>query len=167
MKYSTATVLSVIIITLLFTAGCVTTDDPRKGGLFSYNKDVYEKRLEKRQRELELLEDEQKKEAEKTQQLLMETAEKEEKVHLLEEQSKALYNEISLLERMISQVDIQTGEKEEKRSRIAARLEKIKQDLKTTEQDSTISIQKKKEQLESLNTKIDLLLEEAEALSQL
>ncbi|MEA2048475.1 MAG: hypothetical protein U9O64_08540 [Campylobacterota bacterium] len=44
-------------VTLLLLNGCAGgTTDPRKGGLFSYNPDAYEKRLSDRERRLSSIE---------------------------------------------------------------------------------------------------------------
>lgn len=43
-------------IGILLLSGCATTTDPRKGGLFSYNPDAYEKRLSDRKGQLNAVE---------------------------------------------------------------------------------------------------------------
>jgi len=43
-------------ISVILLSGCATTTDPRKGGLFSYNPDAYEKRLDDRRNKLHSVE---------------------------------------------------------------------------------------------------------------
>lgn len=49
----------IIALSVVFLCSCATTDDPSKGGLFSYNPDAYEKRQQERRTKLKQLREEE------------------------------------------------------------------------------------------------------------
>ncbi|MDR2124223.1 MAG: hypothetical protein LBP38_04475, partial [Desulfovibrio sp.] len=96
----TAALVTVCLI--LLAAGCATTDDPGKGGLFSYSPDAYEKRRVAREARLAELHREQEAEKNQRSKLQAGAAGKREKHAALSGQLRALDGECSALRRQLS-----------------------------------------------------------------
>ncbi len=153
---------------MCFTLGCQqTTTDPRKGGLFGYNPDAYEKRLQERRSTKDELERQQTAEEQKTRQLQGEIALKESEKEALQKQIADLDDEIARIEIKMATAKLDTEEQKRAQWKISTKLQSLKGQLTTAKSPSNPATTAKKKEVERLKKEIDRLLEEAEALSTL
>ena len=147
--------------------GCQTTDNPREGGLFSYDPKAYDKRLEERQKKLDEVKQEQAAEQQRKEQLESEAAGKRTQRDALAADLAALDKDISRLEARIVEAKSQSEAADKKRWELNTKLRAVKRELKKVREDSSGGAAARKQELEDLKQRIDKLLEEAEALSKM
>ena len=165
MKRNTCSVIFTMI-SLIFIS-CATTDDPREGGLFSYNPNAYEKRLDQRQQRLDDIKLQQKEAEEISQKLSIEKDAVLKEKQRYHKQNAELKRRVALLELTMERTSTETQEKQNKANEINKRLSEIKKKIKDEKDNISPDIKNKENELNQLNLKIDQLLQEAEALSQL
>ena len=136
--------------------GCATTTDPRQGGLFSYNPQAYQQRLDERRNTLAALGNN----AEEQQRLEREA---EEKRQVLAEQKKqlvALDTELDAVYQRIATYQAQNQEKAAEKTRLERDLRQAKarlDALKKEERVGSDEVEKKKAQIQRLKADIDNL----------
>ena len=156
-----------VTMSLFVLTACQTTNDPRKGGLFSYDPEAYEKRIEDREDRLQELEDQQEIEKQKSEQLQLESTEKHAEKDELSEKIEVLEDNLARLKSGIKNVGTQTEKYEKEFFRIEIDSKALEEELKEIKSTSAESIELKKEEIERLEYRIDELLKEAEALSHM
>ncbi len=144
-------------------SGCATTTDPRKGGLFSYNPDVYEERLEERRDKLLTVEEINKQEKNRLLQLrknaALETAEQD----WLEHKIDYFNDKIVRLEEQIKRANATNTNNKEKSLQIKNKLFLLKRELnKLMVSASPEELNAKKKEYETLIQKLEILTQEAE-----
>lgn len=157
--------LALVAVLIGLLTGCETTDDPRKGGLFSYNPEAYEKRLQDRQTKLGQLEEEKKQEQAKTEQLEQQTAAKRAERDALAKKVAAMDQDIAGLEKKVAATKTATKKAAQEKWRIETKLRAVKRELAKVQGDSSMDQTAKEEELKRLQKRIDQLLQEAEELS--
>ena len=95
--------LLLLSATMFLGEGCQTTDNPREGGLFSYDPQAYDRRLEERRQRLDQAKQEQAAEQQRTSQLEAEAADKRAQRDALAADLAALDSDIARLETRIAQ----------------------------------------------------------------
>lgn len=168
MRETTFSGISVLVImALMLAAGCATTEDPRKGGLFGYNPDAYERRLAERREVLAQEENRQAFQKQETATLEASVqAKQSEKDHYEAEMAKMdndldrLYGRLVALRKLTQQQQADKASIQAQADAVAKRLARLKSDGGAQEE-------QKRAEIEQLRKKLDLLLQEAEALSKM
>ncbi len=157
----------ILAILSVLAAGCATTDNPREGGLFSYNPEAYERRLEEREAELSQAEENQDDETGRADRLERELAGKQGDRDALKRQIAGLDRDILDIETLIKSTVARTREQEQQLWRVNVRLGAVKRDLKRAKSAADKSVDAMKKEVVRLNRKLDELMEEAEQLSKM
>ena len=147
--------------------GCQTTDDPKKGGLFSYNPKAYERRLEDRKSELETLERDTARQKQAAEELEATRAQKTAERDSLRREIKLLDDDIISLEKKIEGIQAKTKSQESEKWRMNVKVKALKAELENLRSTPQDDVEAKEKEIEALKQKIDLLLEEAEALTRM
>jgi len=136
--------------------GCATTTDPRQGGLFSYNPQAYQQRLDERRNTLAALGNN----AAEQQRLEREA---EEKRQVLAEQKKqlvALDTELDAVYQRMATYQAQNQEKAAEKTRLEHDLRQAKARLDALKKEESVgadAVEKKKAQIKQLKTDIENL----------
>ena len=149
---------------LLTVLGCATTEDPRQGGLFGFNPAAYERRIAEREATLEALKREESTERQKTDQLTQDKIQKQDEKNAVTHSLAEMEKQINSIENKISATRIQTSAQQEEHDSIISRLDEVKRQLKDAESGDDAA---KRKEVDRLNTEIDRLLQEADALSNM
>jgi chromosome segregation ATPase len=147
--------------------GCIGTDDPRRGGLFSYNPRAYKKRQAQRRERLAELEKEEEATRQRSGELEEEAAQKRGEKDALAEKLADLDQDIAYLEEVVSDTQAKTKKQQEKLLQLKAQVKTVKRKLTKIKSESSIDSEARKKEIERLKKKIDDLFEEAEALSRM
>ncbi len=145
---------------------CATTDDPRQGGLFSYDPEAYEKRLEQRRQILEELQKSQQAEQEKTQTLESEVRVKQEELEKQRERLSALDADLEKIQQEVSQYQAQTSVKTKEKEQIEKQIKQLKAQLHALQNNTQLSVAERETRIAQLKSEIDELLQLAAVLIQ-
>jgi chromosome segregation ATPase len=169
MESRTPTILFLLVVTILMTAGCATTDDPRQGGLFSYNREAYQKRIAERQARYDVLAADTARQQQESKGLEETANQKRAEKEELTQKLARLDVDIEKTQEKIKQTKVGVKDLERRRSQLTARLESLKQQRSTIDAGSSAygGEADKRVEIERLQREIDRLLKEAEALSRL
>ena len=148
--------------------GCATTTDPRQGGLFSYNPQAYQQRLDERRNTLAALGNN----AEEQQRLEREA---EEKRQVLTEQKKqlvALDTELDTVYQRMATYQAQNQEKAAEKTRLERDIRQAKARLNALKKEESVGsdgveekqaqIQRLKADIEKLSKVMNLLMQSAQ-----
>jgi len=163
---STRTTLILSCLCLLMLMACQTTTDPCKGGLFSYNPEAYEKRIEERTNTLRDLEEQKKTEKQKSEELQSVLYTKNAEKDDLTANIAALEKNIAQLKHIIEQTRLDTQKYEKEIERIHLESQSLEEELAQMQLESG-NIEEKNKEIDRLQKRIDELLHEAEALSHM
>ncbi len=146
-----------------FLSGCANmTDDPRKGGLFSYNPDKYEKRLQEREDRLAAIEEEQAWETQKNADLRRAKSQKQKEVANMRQKVR---NEQAKLDRQLQAAKkANGGANADRAAELMRENQQLKKELAQIEA-SKKSNEEKLREIERLRGELEDLKLEAEALS--
>jgi len=158
---------SLLIASLCILINCETTDNPRSGGLFSYNPKAYEKRLDERQKRLDELENQQAMEKQASEQLEKEIVQKKSEKDVLNKKISALEKDMTWLKKRIQNANTETKQEEKELSEIRVKMKTIEKELLEIKSTTSEDIQSQKKEIQRLERTIDELLKEAEALSKM
>ncbi|MFO8091403.1 MAG: hypothetical protein R6U13_16305 [Desulfatiglandaceae bacterium] len=147
--------------------GCQTSDDPRGGGLFSYNPAMYEKRLEEREQRLKELQAREIELKRTFDQLEGEHAQKHRERDALKHKIDLLEEDVGRLEKLIKASRAKGGEQERQFSKFEAETGLLKAELEDIKKMRAGNLDEKENQVEILEKTIDALLLEAEELSRM
>jgi chromosome segregation ATPase len=156
-----------VAINLFALTACQTTTDPSKGGLFSYDPEAYEKRIENRENRLKEIEDQQEIEKQKSEQLQHDLTEKKVEKNEFHARIAVLEDNLVQLKSEIKNVDIETEKREKEILHIELESKALEEELNKIKMSSTEGIESKKKEIERLELRIDELLKEAEVLSHM
>jgi chromosome segregation ATPase len=157
-----------LILLLALTAGCgPTTTDPRQGGLFSYNPEAYEQRLQQRRAEKQRLEQE-------NQQLQKEQQDLEAQSDLtraerarLRRQLGDMDQDLAMVEQKLARVKARTKQQKYKLWKAQTKLKNAKRRMAILEDHQSRASAKDQAEYERLRKRLDQLMDEAEALSDI
>jgi predicted nucleic acid-binding Zn-ribbon protein len=150
---------------LLLLVGCATTTDPRQGGLFSYNPQAYEQRLEERRQTMAAL-DKKRLEAERLER------EVKAKRETLAEQKKLLSGldaELAVAQQRIATYQSQNQQQANEKGRLERHIRQAKTRLQALQKESSDSPQEaqaKQAQIQQLRTDIEKLSQVVNLLLQ-
>jgi chromosome segregation ATPase len=161
--------LYLFFVTVLMTAGCATTDDPRQGGLFSYDPEAYQRRIAERQARYDALSADTARQQQESKSLEAAANQKRAEKEDLTQRLAELDADLEKTQEKIKQAKVRAKDQERRRSQLTARLETLKQQRSGIDASSSAdgSEAAKKAEIERLQGEIDRLLKEAEALSRL
>ncbi|MFH2059412.1 MAG: hypothetical protein ABIJ59_10995 [Pseudomonadota bacterium] len=156
------------LLILLNLGACVssTETDPRKGGLFGYNPEAYEKRLEDRKATLSATEADTQNAKLESQQLEASKQEKLSQHEALKTELAALYAQSGKLESRLEKVKTTNVAQEQALKRLQDEVTALRGNtIKTNNSNASDTV--KQARIEQLQKRMDELLKEAEELSSL
>ncbi len=159
--------LTLLTVSFCLLINCKTTDDPRRGGLFSYNPKAYENRLDERQKRLDELKAQQAREKQVSEQLEKKVAQKQTEKDGLNQKLSALEKDMTGLKKQIQNKNAQNQQQEQALLQIQAKMEILEKELADIQSTPPEDIESQKKEIERLEQTIDELLKEAEALSRM
>jgi len=150
-----------VLLFVIVTTGCATTDDPREGGLIGYmqHKDDYERRIEERQNKLGELQEEGEREKQKTSALEDERARLQADLDRQRKMLDSLDAELEELSETIKLYQAETDAKQQEKEKIELEIETLKNKIAEVRRDTKLSIQEREQKIEDLHSEIDGLLE--------
>ncbi|MDH3601418.1 MAG: hypothetical protein OEU26_17540 [Candidatus Tectomicrobia bacterium] len=161
----------IFCLAALFIAGCATTDDPRQGGLFSYNRDAYEARLQSRRDTLSELERNKQQLGTQSGEL---THKKSTKLETRDQQSarvRALDKDLAKLRRHIDQLQkdvtkyqATTAAKQREKQRVVKDIQRVQTQMAKLEDSELPPQSSYSEEYAKLQREVDTLLEIAAQL---
>lgn len=155
------------LVILLSLGGCVSTEtDPRKGGLFSYNPQAYEKRIEQRKTSLSETEADTEQARQEGRQLEESKQEKQARQEALKDKLTVLYAQSGQLQKQLDQAKASNAGQEKELERLKTEVASLRSNTIKTN-NSSASDSAKQAQIARLQKRMDELLKEAEALSAL
>jgi chromosome segregation ATPase len=150
-----------VYLALLSLVGCATTDDPRQGGLFSYQPSKYEERLRARQQTLKELQLDKQRLEEENQSLASTVRAKQEKHDRLLGQLHALDDDLARLQQDLQHYQAETAGQREKKRRVEGAISRLQGQIKALRHETQPAIRSRTEQekkLAELQREIDDLL---------
>lgn len=156
-----------IVLVCLVTAGCATSEDPRAGGLFGYNPDAYQRRIDSRESQLQGLQQEQMQGQQTRGYLEQERSSKLAQKQRLERDLAGLEGEIASIQRKIAKVKLDTQAQRDRHRRISQELKAVNAELTRIKNTPDPENEARIKEIKRLQKKLDALLEEAEALSKM
>jgi chromosome segregation ATPase len=154
-----------LAVFLSFLTGCATTTDPRQGGLFSYNPQAYEQRLEDRRKSVTALDKNRQEQA----QLERRVEAKRQSLAEQKEQLAGLDAELGSSQQRIATYKAQNQEQAAKKARLERDLRQAKARLAALQKEPTNSPQEaeaKQAQIQQLRTDIEKLSQVVNLLLQ-
>ncbi|MBM9613292.1 hypothetical protein JWJ90_03220 [Desulfobulbus rhabdoformis] len=119
--------LIVVVCCTLLLAGCAgQTTDPHQGGLFSYNPNAYEQRLQDRRSHLDQVEERNRQEQAQSTALQSERATRQKEMASLRRQVRKLNTSIASLEKDVLAKEATSVAQQQKRTHILAKLKELK-----------------------------------------
>ncbi len=160
-------IFTLLVITgLLLAVGCANqTTDPRKGGLFSYNPEAYEQRLADRKAEKERLEADTKRLQEEQTTLQAQTEGARAERDALLQKVADLDKDLNRVERRIARVRAKTKAQKHQLWKAQIKLKDTKRRIKGLKNCQATA--KDKAEYDRLRKRLDQLMEEAAALSEI
>lgn len=161
--------ISILLAFLL--AGCAggtKTTDPRKGGLFSYNPDAYNKRLEDRRRERGQIEQDTVRQKQKTSYLQKNLASEKQQLAVLNRNLTYLDNSLNTIQQRINRSP-STAQTNARKLQIASKIKKNKKDIWRMQRNigGDMGYAAKQREYNRLKKERDLLVKEAELLERM
>lgn len=151
---------------ILLLGGCAgQTTDPRQGGLFSYNPQAYEQRLQERREHLSQVEQANRQAEAESATLESERASQQKEKAALQRQVRKLSASISKMEKDIKAKQVKTTAQQQKQQRILAELKTLKDASRKT--DNIEDPEEKRLELKRLQERRDQLEKEAASLMRL
>ena len=151
---------------LLLLASCATTEDPRQGGLFSYNPEAYEKRLAERRTALQGIQAEQRDQTERSRQLETELALKQTEYDTQKARLDALDNDLINIRRDLEKYQARTRAQSAEKKRIDREVKRLNNQIQSLRDQDRPSADKNEEKIASLKAEIDELLKLTLLLTQ-
>ena len=151
-------------------AGCLSesTDDPRRGGLFSYDEAAYQRRLAQRESALGQTREKTAGEQAKTGTLQDDLAQARAQSQMMREELAALETRMDDLHRQIEGTKSKNAVQENERRRLLLKLNALRKKMPQVDQKAQAQKEEaSKKEIEELKRQIDRLLQESEALSRM
>ena len=160
--------IAVAVLMLASLGGCVssTETDPRKGGLFGYNPEAYEKRIDDRKSTLSNTEADTQTHKQQTRQLEASKQKKLTQHEALKAKLAALYSESRKLESQLKMTKAANTAQAKELNRLKNEVAALRSSTIKTN-NSNASDAAKQAKIKQLQQRMDELLEEADALSSL
>jgi chromosome segregation ATPase len=145
-----------LYVLLFVLTGCATTTDPRQGGLFSYNPQAYEQRLEERRSTLEALQ----KNAEDQQRLEREAEEKRQVLAEQQQQLIALDTELATVHQRLAVYQAQNQRQTAEKTRLERDIRQAEMRLRVLKKEASArpdGVEEKQAQMQQLRADIEKL----------
>jgi chromosome segregation ATPase len=142
---------------ILLIVGCATTDDPREGGLFHYDPEAYEKRLEQRRRNLETLQQNQQHEKKKSQDLESDVQTKQALMESERERIRLLDNDLTQLEENINKYQAKTNSQRAEKQRLGREIKWLQRQIIALRHDNQLAQAAKEKKIENIKRDKDEL----------
>lgn len=150
----------------LLLSGCAgRSTDPRAGGIFSYNPDAYEQRLQERQGKLEAIRHGNESLQEESSQLEAEQLIRNNEKEAISKELKKSRAAVALLEKNIKSKQAKTTAQKKEQKRLLKEAQSIT--VSTQAADSVVNPDEKRQELERLKSRRDKLEKEAADLMRL
>jgi len=151
---------------LCLLVGCATTDDPRQGGLFSYNPKGYEQRLADRRAVLQAIQADQQSEEDRSRQLQAELIAKQSEFDEQKSLLDALDNHLTKIRRDLDEYRAKTSAQSAEKGRIESEVKGLKSQIQFVRDQSQPTVDEKEKKIASLKAEIDELLKLTLLLTQ-
>jgi len=151
---------------ILMAVGCATTDDPRHGGLFSYNRAAYEQRLEQRRQNLQALQQNQQQDKERSQELEKEIQVKQVLLDRERERIRFLDDELARLQKKVSQYQAQSNAQRVEKQRLGQEVKRLQGQIITLKNERLPAQAENEKKIESIQREIDELSKLATQLTR-
>jgi hypothetical protein len=151
---------------LCLLVGCVTTDDPRQGGLFSYNPKAYEQRLAERRAVLHAIQADQQSQEDRSRQLQAELVAKQSEFDEQKSLLDALDNDLTKIHRDLDKYRAKTSAQLAEKGRIESEAKRLKSQIQSVPAQSQLTVDEKEKKIASLKAEIDELLKLTLLLTQ-
>lgn len=138
--------------------GCATTDDPRQGGLFSYNPAAYERRLEQRRASLRKAEEERRRLETETQHNQLAIQQKQARIAQLEYDLARLDHELATTRLRIEQYTAKTADKQRDKQKAQKQLSALTAQLEEIKANQQLSVEEKNRTIAELKKEINDLV---------
>jgi peptidoglycan hydrolase CwlO-like protein len=148
---------TIIGLFILLVAGCATTDDPRQGGLFSYNPGAYEARLEQRHQNLAALQENQQQEAEQARQLESDVQIRQAMLERERERLHGLDADLVRLQQNINQYQARTNAQQGEKQRLGREIKRLQGQIGSLRNNQQLAQVEKEKQIASIQREINEL----------
>ena len=155
---------------LVLAAGCATTDDPRQGGLFSYNPAAYEERLEQRRQNMTALQQNQRQEEAQARQLESDVQTRQARLESenarlreLDEELVELQQDINQYQQNINHYRARTNKQQAEKQRLGREFKRLQDQIVVLKNNQQLAEIDKQKHIEGIKREIDEL-KEREAL---
>ncbi len=155
-----------LCLSMVMAVGCATTDDPRQGGLFSYSPTAYERRLEQRRQNLTALQQNQREEEERSQQLESGIQTRQALLDQERERIRLLDAELARLQQHINQRQTQTAAQKAEKQRLRQELKRLQAQVSALGHESPLAQAEKESKIDSIKREIDELSKLASQLAR-
>jgi len=151
---------------LLLVVGCATTDDPRQGGLFSYNPGAYETRLEQRRQNLAVLQQYQQQEEEQTRQLESDIQTRQAALEKEQERMRELDDDLARLQQNVDRYQARTNAQQTEKQRLGREFRRLHGKIVALRKNQQLAEAEKQKEIESIKRDINELSKLATQLTQ-
>jgi chromosome segregation ATPase len=151
---------------ILLVVGCATTDDPRQGGLFSYNPGAYETRLEQRRQNLEVLQQYQQQEEEQTRQLESDVQTRQAMLEREQERLRGLDDDLARLQQNVHQYQARTNAQQAEKQRLGREFKRLHGKIVALRNNQQLAETDKHKEIEGIKRDINELSKLATQLTQ-
>jgi archaellum component FlaC len=138
--------------------GCATTDDPRQGGLFSYNPKAYEQRLAERRAALQEIQAQQQSEEDRSRQLQDGLAAKKSNLDRQKSLLDALDNDLTEIRKGLDAYLTKTSAQSAEKSRLENEVNRLKSQIQSVRDQSRPTGDEPGKRIAALKAEIDELL---------
>lgn len=158
-------IMLAVAVLMVSAAACQTTGDPRQGGLFQWNEDQAQQRIDQHRQNLAALKEAGAAEQARTAQLQQERQAKSSEVARIRRDLAKLDSDIARMRRDIRRYKATTQEKIEEKARLEQRLASLKAAVDQVRQDNSMSEAEKRAEIKQLKEEIATLMEMASMLT--
>jgi chromosome segregation ATPase len=148
---------TIIGLFILLVAGCATTDDPRQGGLFSYNSGTYEARLEQRHQNLAALQENQHQEEEPARQLESDVQIRQAMLERERERIHGLDADLVRLQQNINQYQARTKAQQAEKQHLGREIKRLQGQIGSLRNNQQLAQVEKEKQIASIQREINEL----------
>ena len=146
--------------------GCATTDDPRQGGLFSYNPKAYEQRLAERRAALQEIQAQQQSEEDRSRRLHAELTAKQSEFDRQKSLLDALESDLTRVDRELETYQAKTSAQSAEKVRIENEVKRLKSQIQSGRDQGQPMVDEKEKRIAALKAEIDELLKLTLLLTQ-
>ena len=151
---------------IVLLSGCATTDDPRHGGLFSYNPTAYERRLGQRREHLATVQQDQQHEEEQQRLLESDVQSKQDILETERERLRVLDHDLERLQANITRYQARSKAQQSEKQRLGKEAKRLKGQIVTLRNNHKLAQEEKEKQIASLQRDMLELSQHTSQLAQ-